>query len=173
MEETGNRVAAFLSSPIGCEFLSLIEEEGFTPETAAVPHNSLWLAVLAVHAMEVWCAEHDDDVARSLANGERLGDLAHTILAHPGTAWWFDPVDLNHQVWISHEGHPPDTAGWVRLGSPPGVGNWGDQHPGSHQNTSTLHGLDASLLVAYSDGVGDFMAQFPLQCWGPPDFAGG
>ncbi len=157
-----------MSSPIGCEFLSLIEEEGFTPETVAVPQNSLWLAVLVVHAMEVWFAEHDDDVAKSLANGERLGDLAHTILAHPGTAWWFEPVDLNHQVWISHKGHAPDTAGWVRPGSPPSDGDRYAQQPRSRlrQNTSTLHGLDASLLVAYSDGVGDFIGQFPLQCWG-------
>jgi hypothetical protein len=166
MAETENRVAAILSSPIGCEFLHMIEQAGLTPETVAVPQNSLWLAALAVENMEVWDLEHADTVARSLANAEQLSTLAHSILAYPGTSWWFESVDLDHQVWISHQGQPPDPADWQRPGSPPGHWERYAQKPRSYQVTSTLHSGDSSLLVAYDEGVGDFIGQFPLQCWG-------
>ena len=168
MIDVDKKVQEITNSPIGCQFLLDIEASALSPEEAAIPTNCLWLAAGSVGAIEWWRSDHDEVVADALEHGERLQALARTILEHPATAWWFDPVDLDNQVWISHDKVLPDTANWQRPKSPPDRWERYAQKPrsGPYQYTSTLNGGDTSLFVALDEGVGDLnLWSLPLQCW--------
>ena len=126
--------------------------------------GAFWLAADSLNAMEWWTADRDEAVVKVLEHGERLEPLARTMLEHPATAWWFDPINLNNQVWISHDKVAPDTANWQRPKSPPVRWDRYAQKPRSsqYQYTSTLIEGDTSLFVALDQRVGD------LSLWSPP-----
>ena len=131
MWETDRRVEAILNSPIGCEFPSIAAAEGLSPDAIVAPRNALWLAAFAVEQMTVWDQQHDANVEHALGQGDRLSPLAHSVLQHPGSAWWFESLDLDHQGWIEHGKEsfcvepldgPLDTTTWQRPRTPPPVG---------------------------------------------------
>ena len=177
MNELEKRVDAILGAPLGCMFLLGVEVSGLTPEAAATPQNCLRLTATAVNSISPWSAGHAQAVAEALERGGRLGDLARSILEHPGSSWWFQPPDLEHQCWIytpaglnyntwlSPAGEPPDTAHWRRPASPPGHWEKYAQKPLGNQVTSTLFGNISSKLMAYDEGAGDYDCIFPLECW--------
>ena len=168
MEQIDRKVEEILRSPIGCEFLLSVEASGLSPVEAGIPRNSLWLAAGAVDELEWWREDHVETVADALEHGERLRVLARAVLEHPATAWWFAPLDPQHQVWISHDKGPPDTANWQRPNSPPDRWERYAQKPGTgqYQYTSTLIGEDTSLFVAVDDRVGDFnLWSLPFEAW--------
>ena len=168
MIDVDTKVQEITNSPIGCQFLLAIEASALSPDRATIPINSLRLAADSLNAMEWWVADHDEAVVKVLEHGERLKPLARTMLEHPATAWWFDPIDLNNQVWISHDKVAPDTANWQRPKSPPSRWERYAQKPRSSQNqyTSTLIENDTSLFVALDQRVGDLsLWSPPFQCW--------
>ena len=168
MIDIDTKVQEITNSPIGCQFLLAIEASPLSPVGAAIPINSLWLVAGSLSAMEWWLADHDEAVVRVLEHGERLKPLARTMLEHPATAWWFDPIDLNNQVWISHDKVVPDTTNWQRPKSPPGRWERYAQKPESrqYQYTSTLIEGDTSFFVALDRRVGDLnLWSPPFQCW--------
>ena len=92
--------------------------------------------------------------------------LARAILEHPATAWWFDSPDLDHQIWIAHEGTFPITAKWESPSTPPGGWERYAQKPRGLQYTSTLVDGLTSLFVAYDNRSGDLAFwPTPLPCW--------
>ena len=163
MIDVDTKVQEITNSPIGCQFLLAIEASALSPDRATIPINSLRLAADSLNAMEWWVADHDEAVVKVLEHGERLKPLARTMLEHPATAWWFDPIDLNNQVWISHDKVAPDTANWQRPKSPPSRWERYAQKPRSSQNqyTSTLIENDTSLFVALDQRVGDLSPNPP------------
>ena len=168
MIDVDTKVQQITKSPIGCQFLLAIEASTLSPEAAAIPINSLWLVAGSLKAMEWWAADHDEAVVKVLKHGEWLKPLARTMLEHPATAWWFDPSDLNNQVWISHDKVAPATANWQRPKSPPGRWERYAQKPQSkqYQYTSTLIEGDTSLFFAFDRRVGDLsLWSPPFQCW--------
>ena len=168
MNDIDRKVQQITNSPIGCQFLLAIEASALSPYGATIPMNSLWLAADSLNAMEWWTADRDEAVVKVLEHEERLEPLARTMLEHPATAWWFDPIDLNNQVWISHDKVAPDTANWQRPKSPPSRWERYAQKPRSrqYQYTSTLIEGDTSLFVALDQGVGDLsLWSPPFQCW--------
>ncbi len=174
MWETDKRVETILNSPVGCEFLLSIEAAGLTPETVAVPRHSFCLAASVVEGMTVWDPYHALAVGEALSQAERLAPLARRLLKHAATSWWFESLDLDHQVWIEHGKEPfcvepldgpLDTTTWQLPRTPPDWWERYAQKPHTLQYTSTLHGEDASLLVGYDHGVGDLISYFPIKCW--------
>ena len=168
MEQIDRKVEEILRSPIGCEFLLSVEASGLSPVEAGIPRNSLWLAAGAVDELEWWREDHAETVADALEHGERLRVLARTVLEHPAAAWWFAPPDPQHQVWISHDKGPPDTASWQRPNSPPDHWERYAQKPRTeqYQCTSTLVGEDTSPFVAVDNRVGDFnLWSLPFEAW--------
>ena len=165
MDELERLVENMLNAPIGCEFMLSVEASGLAPGAVATPRYSMWLAAMSADLLTRWSGDHDVMVARALEHGERLEPLTRSLLAHPATSWWFDPPDLDHQVWIAHEGRLPNTPQWQRPASPPGMWERYAQKPASPQCTSTLDGNHASLLVAYDGAVDDYIRSFPLHCW--------
>ncbi|MCY4579610.1 MAG: hypothetical protein OXD31_11260, partial [Chloroflexi bacterium] len=99
---------------------------------------------------------------------------ARAVLEHPGTAWWFDDIDLDAQAWVSIHGTlqkfiygtPPDTMAWQRPENPSRGWERYAQKPYGNQTTSTLYGPHlTSKLVGLHDRVGDYMCEFPLAWW--------
>ena len=168
MEQIDRKVEEILGSPIGCEFLLSVEASRLSPVEVGIPRNSLWLAAGAVGELDWWIPDHAETVADALEHGERLRFLARAVLEHPATAWWFAPLDPEHQVWISHDKGPPDSANWQRPNSSPDRWERYAQKPliGQYQRTSTLVGEDTSLFVAVDGYVGDLdIYTLPFECW--------
>ena len=131
MWETDKRVEAILNSPIGCEFPSIAAAEGLSPDAIVAPRNALWLAAFAIEEMTVWNPDHDTNVDHALGQGERFAPLAHAVIEHPASAWWFESLNLDRQVWIEHGKKPfdvepldgpLDSTTWQRPRTPPPVG---------------------------------------------------
>ena len=174
MTNTDARIEALLNSLVGCQFLVTLVESGLSPEVLADPKVSLWLAAAAADRVERNRADHDQIAAELPALAREKESHARAIFEHPGTAWWFDDIDLDAQAWTSVEGTlqkfvygtPPNTMAWERPGNPSSGWERYAQKPYGNQITSTLYGPHlTSELVAYHDVVGDYICEFPLAWW--------
>ena len=165
-----------MNSLVGGDFLVTLVESGLSPEYLADPKASLWLAGSSADSVERFRANHHLIAAELPALAREKASEAREVLEHPGTAWWFDDIDLNAQSWLSIEGTltnfiygtPPNTTAWERPRNPSGGWERYAQKPYSNhcQSTSTLYGPNlSSELVAYHDCVGDYMCKFPLAWW--------
>ena len=176
MTDIDTRVEALLNSLVGCEFLVTLVESGIPPEDLADPKVSLWLAALSADSVNRFNADHDLIAAELPALARERAVQARAVIEHPGTAWWFDDIDLDAQAWVSIHwttpplrfiyGTPPDTMGWQRPRNPSSGWERYAQKPFSNQTTSTLYGPHlTSKLVGYDERVGDYMCEFPLAWW--------
>ena len=166
MDDLKNRVEDMLNSPVGCEFVLSVAESGLTPEEVGSPLNGFWLAAESVKIMDIHRGDHAEMIAGALDQGKSLRPLARAILEHPATAWWFDSPDLDHQIWIAHEGTFPITAKWECPSTPPERWERYAQKPRGLQYTSTLVDGLTSLFVAYDNRSGDLgFWPTPLPCW--------
>ena len=174
MANADTRADDFLNSIVGCAFVVALDESGLTPDDVADPRIALRMA--AACAGEVFRFRSDYDLVApgvlALARGKAA--QARALIEHPGTAWWFDDVDLRAQAWLSiHgtldkliDGTPPDTIAWLRPATPSRPWERYAQKPLGNQITSTLHGpYLASTLLAYDERVGDYYCKFPLAWW--------
>ena len=142
-----------------------VEAAGLTPETVGVPLHSFHLAAIAVEELTQHRDSHEQTAAWALSHGECLHSLTSALLEHPALAWWFEPIDLNRQVWVSYDDAKLDMTKWVRPGSPPREWERYAQKPAANQSTSTLKGDTASLIVAHEQGVGDYLIPPLLSYW--------
>ena len=174
MVNTDTRAGDLLSSIVGCAFVVALDESGLTPDDVADPKVALPMA--AACADEVFRFRSDYDlVARGvLALAREKVPQARALFEHPGTAWWFDDVDLRAQAWLSIHGTldkfiygtPPDTMAWRRPDNPSRPWERYAQTPLGNQSTSTLYGpCLTSELVARDERVGDYLCEFPLAWW--------
>ena len=153
------------SSPLGCLFLLEVDSMGLTPETLADPGVCFRLAATELTILDRNISDNPSIVAEVLERGKALVSLARLVVEYPGTAWWFESLDLGHQLWIAHEGNPPDTTIWTLPNNPPDMWERYAQKPRSHQYTSTVYGNEVSILVSNDERAGDFRWGFPLECW--------
>ena len=102
MTNTDARVESLLNSLVGCDFLVTAVESGLSPEDLADPKISLWLAAASIESVNIHYSDHKllAWLNYRLAQ-ERMPDQAREIIEHPGTAWWFDDIDLDAQTWVS------------------------------------------------------------------------
>ena len=176
MEKTDARVEDLLNSLVGCDFLIKLVESGLSPEDLADPKVSLWLATVSIESVSIYDPIHSLLAAELPALARERASQARAVIEHPGTAWWFDDIDLNAQAWVSLHwtnpplkfiyGTPPNTMGWQRPPNPSRRWERYAQKPRGTQITSTLYGPHlTSKLVAYGERVGDLMCEFPLAWW--------
>lgn len=161
-----------MASPFGCAFFATAGEFGYLPVDLADPAVSLLLAAQSVDLVEKWNADHEQAVETALGLAPILRPMVEATLANDGTAWWYEPLTPDRQVWVAHHGETPDPSEWRRPNSPPSRWERYAQKPSSLQYTTTLYyggGTDngyASLLIAYEERAGDLWPQsWPLQCW--------
>ncbi len=174
MMDTDARVENLLNSLVGCEFLVALVESGLSPEELADPKASLWLAAVSADVVNIYNSEHDLIAAELPALARERAAQARAVIEHPGTAWWFDDIDLDSQTWVSIHGTlqkliygtPPNTMGWDRPEKPSRSWERYAQKPFGNQITSTLYGPHlTSKLVGYDERVGDLWCKFPLEWW--------
>ncbi len=166
MAELEKRVEEILASPMGCAFFADARERGYLPENLANPAVSLWLASEAVDMVNRWMGDHEEVVAEMLGLAPVIRPLVEATLDHGRTAWWYEPPDLERQVWIAHKGETPDPTQWNRPESPPSHWECYAQKPDSLQYTSTSYDGYTSLLIAYENHTGDIWPEsWPMQCW--------
>ena len=178
MTNTDARVEALLNSLVGCEFLVTAVESGLSPEDLADPKISLWLAAASVESVNIHYSDHKLLASELPPRARENANQAREIIEHPGTAWWFDDIDLDAQTWVSidwTDDHPhkfiygtqPNTMAWTRPRNPSSEWERYAQQPSSNQNqtTSTLYDDLTSELVAYANRTGDYHCDFPLARW--------
>ena len=175
MTNTDSRVEDLLNSLVGCQFLVALVESGLSPEELADPKVSLWLAAVSADEVNIYNSDHDLIAAELPALAREKAEQARAVIEHPGTAWWFDDIDLDAQAWVSIHGHqkliygiPPNTTEWERPRNPSSGWERYTQQPYSEspQVTSTLYGpYLTSELAAYYGRVGDYYCNFPLAWW--------
>ena len=148
MANTDTRVEDLLNSLVGGDFLVTLVESGLSPEYLADPKASLWLAGSSADSVERFRADHHLIAAELPALAREKASEARAVLEHPGTAWWFDDIDLDAQAWVSIHGTlqkfiygtPPDTMAWQRPENPSRGWERYAQKPYGNQTTSTLYG---------------------------------
>lgn len=169
------KVQALLNSPAGCVVILEISANLHLPlEHFAQPRVSFWLAANAIQFTDVRSDGNWQEIA--LREAKPLGDLALSIVSNPAFDWWYEPVDLENQIWSSPlmrnfmynpdrpEPDPFQPETWRR----PGLPDREDDNPlpdTSMQETSTLRDESTSEWTAFSNGAGDHHCAFPLAAW--------
>ena len=115
MAVSDTRVEDLLNSLVGCSFLVKIDETGLSPEDLRDPMVCLRLAASAADSVFRFRSDYDLLAAELPAQAKKKEALAREVLEHPGTAWWFDDVDLHAQSWLSVHG----TLNKFSYGAPP------------------------------------------------------
>ena len=168
---------ALLSSPAGCSFiLDMSENLHLGIERISKPNASFWLASSAMD----WCDVYSDSwlqerLDMTLNAAKDFEDLAMEIAVNPMFAWWYEPLDLNNQIWVSPQmirGHLPSDPALTDPFRPeiwrkPDLPNEdGDPVPNTYsQGTSTLRGGTASEVMAFAIYAADHICAFPLAAW--------
>ena len=165
MDDLEKRVAAMCTAPAGCAFLLHAEAAVLAPEVAARPAIAVHVAAAALNETGWWRGDHNELVARALAEGPRLRGLARDILARPKAAWWFAPVDRTAQLWVpwvAPKGERPDPGRLVTPTGEPRTWECYAQKPEGGLFTSTAVDGTSSALAALTHGAGDHHAEPPL-----------
>ena len=167
------KAQALLSSPAGCSFIcDMSENLHLGIERIAEPDVSFWLASSAMH----WCDVHAGESLQkwldlALDGAKDFMDLALEIVSNPLFAWWYEPLDLDNQIWTSPQmphSNPPEPNPLIpqswRKPDPPN--EEGDPFPYTFsQGTSTLRGSTTSEVTAYAIYANDHICAFPLAAW--------
>ena len=164
-DQIEQRVEGLLTSPLGCLFLLQVDALDITPDVITRPDICFREAAADVHIIDRNTGINTEVVAEVLGRGADLAPLARSILEHAGSSWWFDSIDLDHQVWVSIGHSPLETAHWTTPQSPAHSWERYAQKPIGNQCTSNMYGDTSSLLISYEERAGDMYAEFPLECW--------
>ena len=174
MPHADTRAEQLLNSLVGCDFVVTLAESGLTPDDVSDPAIALRMAAFSADAMDRFNADHELLSRAVPALARNKADLARELLEHPGTAWWFDDLDLTAQAWLSIQGTldnfiygvPPNVDEWRRPQNPWSRWECYAQKPRGNQSTSTLYApFLTSELVGVEHRVGDFRCDFPLAWW--------
>ena len=165
------KTQALLGSPAGCFFILDVSANLHLPlERFAKPEVSFWLA-----AMTITSAESQGWHQIAFRESKPLGDLALKIVSNPAFDWWYEPVDLESQIWSSplmphgSDRDPPEPRPFTperwRRPAPPDADD--DELIPSvfGQVTSTFRGSSTSEWTAFATGAGDHICAFPLAAW--------
>ena len=170
MTDINTRADHLLNSILGCAFVVALDENGLTAD----PNTVLSLAAACANFVDKYRSDYESVAPGVVALARKKSSQARALMEHPGTAWWFEPVGLNRQAWLSIQGTPDKLV----YGTPPNTDEWHSprnpsarwecyaQKPLSNQHTSTLYGPRlTSRLIAYCEWVGDYRCEFPLAWW--------
>ena len=174
MDNTDTRIEELLNSLVGCAFLVMLDETGLSPEDLRDPRVSLRMAADSADFVFRYGPDYELLSSELPTLARKKVTQARAVIEHPGTAWWFNDIDLHAQTWISIHGTPdkfiygtpPDTMAWHQPQNPSRRWELYAQKPLGNQTTSTQYGPHlTSKLIAYDRWVGDHHCQFPLAWW--------
>lgn len=172
------KVQALLSSPAGCSFILDASENLYLGiERIAEPSVSFWLASSAMDWCDVYAGAgwYKHRLGMTLDSAKDFTDLALEIVSNPASAWWYEPLDLDNQIWTSPQmirGNLPSDPDLVEPFQPEVWQKPGPPYPDgepvpntSLQETSTLRGGTTSEVTAYAIYAADHICAFPLAAW--------
>ena len=166
------KAQALLGSPAGCAFILDRSANPHLPlERFAEPKVSFWLAAMAIDFVDIYRDAGWQEVALREASAHE--DLALRIVSNPAFDWWYEPIDLESQVWASPQmplgtgrSSPLKPFNPERWGKPaPPDPECDDPIPTSSQNTSTLRDGSTSELTGFDTFAGEHVCAFPLAVW--------
>ena len=173
MANADARVEDLLNSLVGCAFLVMLDETGLSPEDLEDPKVSLRLAAISAEYVYKYNLDYALRASELPTLAREKAGQARDVMEHPGTAWWFNDIDLQVQAWLSIDtpdkliyATPPDTMAWRRPQNPSGPWERYAQKPLGNQVTSTLYGpYLTSELMAKDERVSDYISKFPFAWW--------
>ena len=168
------KAQALLDSPAGCALILDVSANLHLPlERLAEPEVSFWLAAMAVDFADVHRDAGWQEIA--LREAKAFADLALRIVSHPAFAWWYEPVDLESQIWSSPQMphgadcDPPELKPFTpehwRKPDPHCAGSDDPVPYTGSQSTSTFRGSSTSEWTAFATSAGDHVCAFPLAAW--------
>ena len=146
------RVDDLVRSPLGCAFLLSMDYSGVSPADAVKPAVSLAALADAVSETTIWSSDYADLIRYLALKSEALKPLARAILEHPGSDWWFAPIDRKAQVWAARAENASAAPTQARFASPTNrLGTW-ENRPGGGLYTATLFDGETALFAALAFG---------------------
>ena len=154
------RVANMLNGPISSIFLIGAHDTGLTTEELAKPYRSFHLATQSASFIERPNPDRLIMINRAKRVAANLEEYAKRLLNCDATSWWFDPIDLDNQIWVSHSKTIPTPDTWGLFDDERG----GGQTPARAYGTSTYREQTTSEMtdLDYMWGV---TPRYPLSCW--------
>ena len=168
MGDLDEKVSAAMMSPVGRALATIAAGSGLSAEELASPETSVWLCSEASNEIEVWNSGRDEILAYLERESPKHEGFLREILAQPSTAWWFEPLVRERQIWVSKDGSPPSIDSLITPSEPPTRWERYAHKPVGGLFTSTLIGNISSMLVAIDLGVGDLRPAFgqpPYAIW--------
>jgi hypothetical protein len=164
MPTADERAEALLDSPAGCVLLLIAEEHDLTPEDLARHDIGLAAIASAVAQISPWSGSHDRMVRHALDERDRLRERALHLASHPGIAWWWEPVDREHQLWLpQHDGFIcPDEVWELRPRGKPSSMERYVHEPRPVVSTSNAYGNLSPELAHVLVFGGDWDLEFPI-----------
>ena len=167
------KALALLGSPAGSAFVLEVSTnlEDHPLEHFAGPRVSFWLAAMAVDFCDLHIGAGWQGIA--LRKVRAYEDLALQIVSNPAFDWWYEPFDLENQIWSSPQMPrgpnrdplvPFEPGSWRKPRTLSANQDWPIPNTSS-QITSTLRGDSTSELTAYGLYAGDHICAFPLAIW--------
>lgn len=161
------KVDDLVGSPLGCAFLLSIDYSKISPADAVKPAVSLAALADAVSETTIWSSDYARLIRYLALKSEALKPLARAILEHPGSDWWFAPIDRKSQVWSARAENASAAPTQARFASPTNRrGTW-ENRPGGGLYTATLFDGETALFAALASGVSELSVDFksPVVCW--------
>ena len=164
--EYERRGEALLRGPLGCALLlDVATNLGYPFDFFADPAVSFWLAGTAADWCDPWGNAYQLDWA--LQDGAGCSDLALAIGQDPAFAWWWDPLDLETQVWVSGRMLRGNASADHNQSDEPLVPFLSEDWRGDkrYQVTSELRDGKTALGTACALNAADYNVCFPLSAW--------
>jgi hypothetical protein len=103
------RAAGLLKSPLGLTLLEMLAIQPRPQDIRDMSEAELYgSAVSTCIFMSPHRGDYDSRRAELLAMAPRFVELAKRVVSLPATATWWDPMDVDHQVWVSKSGERPN-----------------------------------------------------------------
>ena len=166
--EFDDRLDAMMVSPVGRAFTTIGARSGMSPENLTMPETSVWLCAMASEEIEVWRGDRDEILAYLDRESPKHREFLREVMSQDDTSWWFEPLNIEMQIWVSEDGSPPDEESLIVPSEPPDRWERYAQKTTGGLYTSTLIGNTSPMSAAICDGVGDFRPAFgkpPYAVW--------
>ena len=112
MNMSKQRVTNMLNGPISSIFLIGAYDTGLTTEELARPYLSFQLATQSASFIERPNPDRLIIINRAKRVAVNLEEYALRMLSCNEASWWFDPIDLENQIWVSHSSTAPTPDAW-------------------------------------------------------------
>ncbi|MCE2457049.1 MAG: hypothetical protein J4G14_04475 [Dehalococcoidia bacterium] len=168
LSRNSERLEAIMLSPVGKAFATVGAKSEMSPESLALPQTTVWLCSAASDEVDVWHSDRNDRLSYLERESPNHFELLRRVMREDGASWWFEPIKRESQIWISHDGSPPDEKTLVVPSEPSDGWERYAQKTKGGLYTSTLVGNTSPMSAAICDGVGDFRPAFgrpPYAVW--------